>query len=754
MLYTCKINVFRLIIAISVLFFVTKQANAKNRLSLKNDTVITDTATNNANVLPPDTATNNANVLPSDTATNNANVLPSDTVIDHSDLPLSDSLATVARDSLDMYDELPEDSLIIRKGKTKKEKEKPDTLATYFFKDTLRYDRIIAWTINRYLNSPNIITPDTLQNENMTELPFYKEDVGVSYLGTTGSATMLHDFFKRKEYDLFPFMSPYSFYGFTPDNIRFYNTKGPFSNLSYYSSGNKRYAENNLKVLLTRNISPSLNVGLYYQKMGTLGTYQNQRTKDKTFNMFVSYVGQKYVAHAGYIYNGVNNKENGGIVNDFFVKDTVVKSDAIDVRLKSALNVLSSNTYFLTHSYGIPLNLFKRDSANITDGTVVYFGHTFEYSRNKRIYTDEVADTAYVDLLSGQRNYMHYYDNYYMSSTRSYDSTFASRLDNRLFMRLQPYSSTAVISKIDGGIGYQFDKYYGFTPESYIYGQTDEKLSTGYVYGNAEGMFSKYFSWQAFLKYNFSGYRINDLNFDANARLSLYPLKSGIHFSGRFLFDNKEQPYFVKKYYSNHFRWNNSFDKTTETRIEAAINVPDWNLEAGFKNSVISNYVYFDNEAMPQQTSEILNITTLYLNGNLKWWLLRLNARVVAQNTSNSDILPLPALSGNVMFYAEAQLVKNVLNARIGLDTYYNTRFYDYAYNPAVGMFHTQSEKKIGNYPWIDLFASFKWKHANIYVKLTNAGEGIVGGRNYFSALHYPRNKRMVRYGVNWFFNN
>jgi hypothetical protein len=737
---------------LSSLFVAPDTADAKNFFSLQNDTVRTDTIINNVDTIPY-----SLNPIPYsdvDTIINNPDTLMTEIVADSSAISFpKDSLGLDVTDSLSLAD----DSLIIRKGKTKKEKVKPDTLVTYFFKDTLRYNRVIAWTVNRYLNTPNILTADTLQSENMTELPFLKADVGVSYLGTTGSATLVHDFFKRKQSDIFPFMEPYSLYGFTPDNMRFYNTKGPFSSLSYYTSGNKRFSEDNTKLLFTRNITPSLNFGLYYHKMGTKGTYQHQRTRDKTFNMFASYIGDRYVAHAGYIYNGVNNMENGGIVNDFFVTDTVINSDAIDVKLKSALNILSSNTYFLTHSYGVPLNLFKRDSLTAaTEGTMVYFGHTFEYSRNRRVYTDGTADTAYVDLLlnTGQRNYLHYYDKRYMSARGSYDSTFASKLDNRLFIRLQPYSSTAIISKIDGGIGYQFDRYYGFTPKSYLYAIKDEKLSTGYVYGNAEGMFSRYFSWEAFLKYNFLGYRINDLNFDAKARLSLYPLDGGIHLSGRFLLDNREQPYFFKKYYSNHFQWDNNFGKTTETRIEAAVSIPDWNLEAGFKNSVISNYVYFDDNALPQQTSEILNITSLYLNSKLSWWLLRLDTRLVAQNTSNGNTLPLPTFSGNAMFYVESQWVKNVLNTRIGFDVYYNTLFYDYAYNPAVGMFHTQSEKRIGNYPWADFFASFKWKRANIYVKLTNVGEGIVGDQNYFSALHYPRNKRMFRYGLTWFFNN
>jgi hypothetical protein len=291
MLDISKINVVLLIVLMNVLSGVMNPANSQNVFPAKGDTVYTDTIINNMNLLQVDSVsadTAKRFFLAGDSihaGNTTTDVIPT---ADTTDAAMSDSLDIMMNDSLDIAD----DSLIIRKGTVKKEKEKPDTLVTYFFKDTLRYDRVIVWTINRYLNVPNLATPDTLQRENMTELPFYREDVGVSYLGTTGSATLLHDFFKRKEYDLFPFMNPYSLYGFTPDNIRFYNTKGPFSSVAYYTSGNKRVAEDNIKALITRNMSPSLNVGLYYQKMGAKGTYQNQRTKDKTFNMFVSFVGK------------------------------------------------------------------------------------------------------------------------------------------------------------------------------------------------------------------------------------------------------------------------------------------------------------------------------------------------------------------------------------------------------------------------------------------------------------------------------
>jgi hypothetical protein len=655
------------------------------------------------------------------------------------------------------------DSLVIRRAKTKEKKERAKTLDSYFFSDTLMTHKVLIWTVNKYLNTPEMRSIDTTLNENRTELPIYRRDVGASFLGTTGSAVLLHDYFKRPQSSLYPFIEPYALYTRTPEEVKFYNTKGPYTNLSYYTSGSRKVVEDNLKVVFAANVYPEWNFGISYQRMGARGTYQRQKTDTKTFSMFTSYTGKRYAAHAGYLYNSIKNQENGGIANDYFITDTVMRNDAIDVRLREdgskvgAANRLSSNTYFLTHSYGFPIEIFNKlrgDSLRTGEGTTVYLGHSMEYTQYKRVYSDGPADTAYIDMYEDPSVYKHYYKHYYLSHDRSYDSTNASTFDNRVFMRLQPYSSTAILSKIDGGIGYAFDRYYMFDPSSYLYGQYVNKLSTGYVYGNAQGMLGKYFKWDAFLKYHFSGYRVNDLYLDASTRISLYPLRGGIHLEGRFVLDNREQAFFIKHYYSNHLRWDEDFAKTTETRIEVKLSVPDWDLEAGFRNSMLVNHVYFGLDAIPVQTSEVLNITSVYANKNLKWWLLHLDTRLLLQLTSNSNVIPLPLFSGNATLYLQSAWVKNVLDNQIGFDVYYNTKFYDYAYNPAAGMFHTQEEKKIGAYPWFDVFANFKWKRANIYVKYTNVFAGMIGGRNYFSALHYPRNNSMLRFGVNWYFFN
>jgi hypothetical protein len=655
-----------------------------------------------------------------------------------------DSINALVRD-------IPTDSVPVfrqrRRGidqKDENEKDELKRLETYVFTDSaLKAQRIFVWSANHYFNNISLTKIDTLINENKTELPFYKNDVGVTYLGTTGSATVLHNYFKRTSTEFLPFFDPYAEYLNTPEKVVFYNTKTPYSDLGYATSGSKRVAEDNLKVLFTANILPEWNFGILYNRFGTKGTYQNQGTKDKSFTAFTSYTGKRYVAHTGYIYNAITNNENGGIIDDYYFVDTVLDAGAIDINLKQASNKLRSNIYFLTHSYGIPVEILnkRRDSTAIQDGgTMVYFGHSFEYTRYNRVYTDALDTENY------------YYDKYYLSRNSSYDSIAASQLNNRLFIRLQPWSSNFWVSNIDAGIGYRFENYYYFNPAQYLQGKGNDKYSTAYIYGGASGVFKRYFKWDAFLKYHFTGYRQNDLLFDITAKASIYPLAQGVHLQGRFTFDNKQPAYFTEHYYANHVKWENDFDKTQETKIQLSLSIPDWSLEAGFNSALVNKPIYYGLDALPKQSADVINITSIHLQKNLKLWLFHFEHRLLLQLTSNKDVIPLPLLSGNVTYYLQSEWVRNILNTQIGFDVYYNTKFYDYAYNPAVGMFHIQNEKKLGNYPWIDLFANFKWKRANIYIKMTNVAQGIIGNRDYFSALHYPRTNRMLRIGIRWHF--
>jgi hypothetical protein len=89
--------------------------------------------------------------------------------------------------------------------------------------------------------------------------------------------------------------------------------------------------------------------------------------------------------------------------------------------------------------------------------------------------------------------------------------------------------------------------------------------------------------------------------------------------------------------------------------------------------------------------------------------------------------------------------------SQIGVDTRYNTKYYADAFSPATSLFYLQTEKKIGDYPYIDVYASLKLKRTRAYFKLINVGSKIFKDE-FFTALHYPMNKMTFRLGVDWKF--
>jgi len=70
---------------------------------------------------------------------------------------------------------------------------------------------------------------------------------------------------------------------------------------------------------------------------------------------------------------------------------------------------------------------------------------------------------------------------------------------------------------------------------------------------------------------------------------------------------------------------------------------------------------------------------------------------------------------------------------------------------PATGLFYNQVEKKLGNYPYLDLFLNLKLKRTRFFLKLEHVHSGLLNA-NYFGALHYPMNARMFKFGLSWTF--
>ena len=698
------------------------------------------------------------------------------------------------------------DSIQTRKDSIRKAT--PRILETFAVPDSMHYKRLIMWKHDRYFHNIALEKQDTSFNYNFTEYPFYKKDVNATYLGVIGSPTQLYNYFKRQEIDNAIFYTPYDLYTYTPETLPKFNTKTPYTELCYWGTlfANKDKEESSIRVRTTQNITPQLNIFLEYSQFGSKGMLRREDTDNRTAVMAANYLGKRYMMHTGYIYNRIERSENGGVIDTDWIRDTTVDSREIEVYLRSASNKLKKNTLFLDQTYRIPFTFLdknvreakkrekieaaRRDSIKVvrdsilagedslaiaavlaeiekeklqaaqtdetkavsdsalmnSDITTAFIGHSSEYSVFRKTYEDNITDDFGREF---------YGDRFYINPTRSKDSLRVMRFENRFFIRLQPWKSDGIISKLDVGLGDKLANYYTFKPIDYLEGASNKIMNSMYLYSGARGQYDKYLEWDAFGKYTFLGYEANDFTLNANATIKIYPFrkdrKSPIEFKGHFETSLKEPDYYQQHLFTNHFKWDNDFGKISTTKVEGGVNIPRWDMDAAFGYALLANNIYYDTLGIARQNSKPMSVMSASLRKDFQVGKLHFENRALFQLSSNKDVMPLPMLALNLRYYFEFDVVKNAMKMQVGANTTFTTKWYAPAYNPVLGVFHNQNKEEFGNCPYIDAFVNVQWKRACVFVKAVNVNMGWPNeSADYFTAAGYIAPQRVIKLGITW----
>ncbi len=655
----------------------------------------------------------------------------------------------------------------------------PRILLTYVFDDSTRNQRMFLWNADTYFNKPVSIDPDTTFNDWFIETPDRKNDVGAASLGVSGSAMQYNNWFLRPQQQIFPFFDVYLPYSYTPETLPFYNTKTPYTELGYWGTlfANKKMEETNIRFLHTQNFTPSFNINFLYQRFGAAGMLEHEKTDNRTLALTGNYLGKRYMAQGGYIFNRIKRDENGGISDPTMVLDTLLDAKVIPITLKNANNTLKRNTLFLTHSYGIPFKFLQKkggmlpdslalaadslaasgdagrmvaatgvkpDSLIFGEGTMAYIGHSIDASFYSKKYTDAIG-------LDDSLGRALYHNKFYINPTESADSMRVFKLENRFFINMQPWAKEALVSNVSAGIGHQYLSLYGFKQDYFLEGNSNTTQNNMYMYFGAGGKLKKYFSWEGLGVYNFAGYYQNDFSVDGKVTFSSYPktMKRGIHLTGKLHISQQRPNWFYNNAYTNHYVWENDFAKTTQTRIEAKLDIPDWKMEAFFGYAMLKNNTYFDSLSVVRQNPEAMSILTAYLRKDFKLWKFHMDNKILFQVSSDEDVVPLPEVALDLRYYFQFELVKNVLTAQLGANATFTTEYYAPGYSPALGVFYNQKIEKIGETPYVDLFVNLQWKRASIFVKYVNAALGWPDN-DYFSTFRYIRSQKALKFGIHW----
>lgn len=673
--------------------------------------------------------------------------------IDTASLPYLDSASRAYFDSLAQF--LPDTHDIKRAIRRIRKEERdsirasiPRVLETYVLPDSMYFRRIVVWTSDKQFNEITEQGLDTTANSNFYEYPMYRKDVSATYLGTAGSATLYHNFFRREEVPDAPMFTPYIGDSFTDETLKQYNTKTPYTELAYWGTpfANKKAEESNIKLLTTQNISPAFNFTLAYWRLGSHGMLPSEDTDHRTTVISGNYLGKRYFANFGHIRQRVERNENGGIQDPFWVRDTSVEPKSISVNLSNAKNTYKRRSWFIHQTLAVPMNFFRKDKDSLAlgEGTMAHIGHSAEFTTYNKLYTDAIA----ANDAAGRA---FYHDRFYLNATNSSDELAVRNFENRVFLKLQPYAPDALLAKVNAGVGYQILSTYSFTPADYLTGRRYETQHNLYIYGGASGQLRKFIAWNADADYYLAGYKMFDFDINAKLRFSVYPVEQGIHLTGKFHTGLKSPHPFEQHLYMNHHKWDNDFSKVSKSTLEAELSIPKWRLDASFGYALVANMLYYDSLAVIRQhTAAPVSVMSAYLRKDFTVWRLHFDNRALFQLSSAQDVLPLPKLTLNLRWYFDIDVVKDVMNLQIGVNGIANTKWYAPAYSPDTGQFHNQTQEQYGNIPYFDIFVNAQWKRASIYVKYLNAFYEAWDRPEYFSAYHYIKPTPGFKFGILW----
>ena len=651
-------------------------------------------------------------------------------------------------------EEQPQDSTKIKRIR------KP--LESYYFSDSIRALPNFYWTIDRDMNEVDIQPLDTTLMNWRIDYPYYLKGVGDMTLGGLGQSTLPFNYFDRPTSPDFTFAQTYDAYTYRMDNVPFYNSKTPYLNFMYLESGQKRYREEHFEVTTAHNVSPTTGFNVSYKSRGTKGLYDWQRTTNHNLSAAFSHTGKRYSVHAAYINNRITQRENGGAVGLWAVADTIYEHPSgVPMKLAAAEaeNSYRNNSFFVKQAIAIPLQPVTDYDFSLAELSAIYVGHIFEYNTWSKLYKDKYAEFtnergSMTDAGEYEPTKDVYYKNWYISPTESRDSIRERVLSNRFFVEAQPWDRNGAVGRLGGGVGIDMYAYSQFGFNDYVSGKQGKVKETAwYAYGAISGKVKKFADWGADVKYYPSGYRSGDFSMNAHIALTAKLRGHPITLSGRFSQTKRSPSYWENNLFSNHYMWSNSFKQEDETRFEVSLNVPSIALELAAWQGVISNKIYYDAQSMVAQSSDAISLTSLYARKDFRLGGFHFDHRVLLQWSTNQEVIPVPLCSAFLSYYYECWVERNkVLRLQFGVDGKFNTSYYAPSYNPALATFYNQREYEIGNYPYLDVFLTAKWKRMRIFLKYQHVNYNLFGNGHYLTTAGYPLNPGMFKVGISWGF--
>lgn len=661
---------------------------------------------------------------------------------------------------------------------------------------------IHQWNIDPVFGTVQPIDADTaqylFQNWQMTE----GERGEYNYLGNMGAPRLSRIFMNRPTETEFSFLQPYDYFTIDTDEFIFTDTKSPYTNLSYHSSGNKIMGDDRFKAYFATNAGKKFGAGFLFDYLYGRGRYDNQSTALMNFSLFSYYRSDRYNYHLIASRYHMKMAENGGITDDNYISNPELTENNSSNFATTDIPVLFDRTWNRnemwtgTFSHNYNLGFYRNEAKeSVAKDTIQSDTATIETefpslaaytAKSDSIAIDSTAEedvvrkfvpvariTHTLDFFTNRREFISYqnYNNYYYNTFLPYDSLDRSReltVKNTVALSLREGFSKWAFANVTAFASYEYNRYtlpdtMPGTKKEFRHNYSEHIINVG---GLIESTRSEHFKFRVLGETSINKENLGEFNIEGNADYNFRIGKHQALLRGEGFIKNDNPSFFYTNYHSEHYWWDKELDNEFRTRIGGKFEVEGWGttIKAGVEN--IKNYTYLANTSVNngtrylyrinvEQESDHIQIISATIGQKLRFGIFNFEAEATYQKSSKEDIIPLPALNAYANAYIKFKIAR-VLNTEIGADAYYFTEYDAPDYSPALGAFTLQNPEdriKIGNYPVVNIYANFLLKETRFYVKLHHLNEGT-GNMNAFLAPHYPLPGRVLWFGLSWNFYN
>lgn len=520
------------------------------------------------------------------------------------------------------------------------------------------------------------------------------------------------------------YQAPYQNDMISSDDVKYFQSKGPYANLTGIA-GSKQ--EQNFRMIFTNSFKNKLNLTVAFNRYGGLGFLNRQQTFTNNFYTSSNYANKsnRVGYYAYFLFNKVKHLENGGIKDDsLFIEDVTINKNLLPVNLSNAKRELRYSTI----NFNPWFRINREDSSALLSH---YMDYEVNYSGNFTKYSDDDVEND------------DYYSLYYFNDSLTKDSTHWRTISNAI-------NYTLKINPLDAKLRIGFKNEYNRVHQYFDSTLMNNMVNAGFY------LHERYYDGFVKVDYIVNGANQNDYSLEINNRYQrniLYHLfKSSIVVNLNAQIEKRHPDYMQNLWYSNHFQWSNNFSPVDKFQGHLSLGSEDSRFQVGAITQSIKNYIYFDEFARPQQTSLTVQNLALYIKKDFLFFKhLGLNLGYNYQSSSYQTIVGTPNQIANGALYYQGNLFKKALQLQIGFSAQYFSEFNGLAYMPATNIYYVQTQKMVGNYPFVDFFLNARIKPVRFFIKIDHVSQGFLGN-NYYLTPGYLQNDRAFKFGLNWVF--